>query len=309
MVGKLQPLVNNQMIVGPDGKPTEYFIRWAQQRQIDIGQAIDEDRALEIIQAFIDDYALQAGSGISITPDGKLTSNPTISAEAQAILNQISTTHGAVLFRGAANWQALAPGTAGQFLKTNGAGADPSWAAGGGGGGGLTPPVSGDFPNTHGSPTITYAPNSLLLSDLSNGSGLSGVGRSTTGSFTFTGKVSTLVRGSFNSGGIFATDGTRYLVIGQFFSSGIRISQWTSRTSFSSEPVTITPDNIIPTWFRMVYNGTNVNLQLSYTGDNWINAQTGNTWLTGAVTEVGFVMNRNNTSFSPAMWVESWELV
>jgi hypothetical protein len=297
------------MIVGPDGKPTEYFIRWAQQRQIDIGQAIDEDRALEIIQAFIDDYALQAGSGISITPDGKLTSNPTISAEAQAILNQISSTHGAVLFRGATNWQVLAPGTAGQFLKTNGAGADPSWAAGGGGGSGLTPPVSGDFPNTHGSPTIAYAPNSLLLSDLSNFSGLSGVGRSVTGSFTFTGKVSTLVNGSFNSGGIFATDGTRYLVIGQFFSSGIRISEWTNQNTFSSEPVTITPDNIIPTWFRMVYNGTSVDLQLSFTGDNWINAQTGNTWLTGTVTQVGFVINRNNASFSPSMWVESWELV
>jgi hypothetical protein len=123
------------MIVGPDGKPTEYFIRWAQQRQIDIGQAIDEDRALEIIQAFIDDYALQAGSGISITPDGKLTSNPTISAEVQAILNQISSTHGAVLFRGATNWQALAPGTAGQVLATNGAGADPSWVNQSGGGG------------------------------------------------------------------------------------------------------------------------------------------------------------------------------
>jgi hypothetical protein len=135
MVGKLQPLVNNQMIVGPDGKPTEYFIRWAQQRQIDIGEAIDENRALEIIQAFIDDYQLQAGSGISITPNGKLTSNPTISAQAQAILNQISTVHGTILFRGATNWQALAPGTSGHFLRTNGANADPSWAAGGGGGG------------------------------------------------------------------------------------------------------------------------------------------------------------------------------
>jgi hypothetical protein len=150
MVGKLQPLVNNQMIVGPDGKPTEYFIRWAQQRQIDIGQAIDEDRALEIIQAFIDDYALQAGSGIAITPNGKLTSNPTISAEAQAVLNQISSTHGAVLFRGATNWQALAPGTSGHFLRTNGANADPSWAAGGGGGGGGIPL----YPTENPDPTV-----------------------------------------------------------------------------------------------------------------------------------------------------------
>jgi hypothetical protein len=138
MVGRLQPLANNLAIVGPDGKPTEYFIRWAQQRQIDIGEAVSEARALEIVQAFIDDYALQAGSGIAITPDGKLTSNPTISAEAQAILNQISSTRGTILFRGATDWQALAPGTPGQFLKTNGAGADPSWAAGGGGSSNMT---------------------------------------------------------------------------------------------------------------------------------------------------------------------------
>jgi hypothetical protein len=163
MVGRLQPLANNFAIVGPDGKPTEYFIRWAQQRQIDISEAIDENRALEIIQAFIDDYQLQAGSGISITPDGKLTSNPTISAEAQAILNQISSTHGAVLFRGATNWQALAPGTSGHFLRTNGANADPSWAAGGGGGGGgspLYPTVNPDPAANSGA----LSPNHLVVS-------------------------------------------------------------------------------------------------------------------------------------------------
>jgi hypothetical protein len=34
-----QPLVNNQRIVNPDGTPTDYFIRWAQQRLIDIANA------------------------------------------------------------------------------------------------------------------------------------------------------------------------------------------------------------------------------------------------------------------------------
>lgn len=45
-----------------------------------------------------------------------------------------SSTQGAILFRGSAAWEALAIGTSGHFLKSNGAGADPSWAAGGGGG-------------------------------------------------------------------------------------------------------------------------------------------------------------------------------
>jgi hypothetical protein len=36
---------------------------------------------------------------------------------------------GAVFYRGAATWNALAAGTAGRVLTTNGAGADPTWAA------------------------------------------------------------------------------------------------------------------------------------------------------------------------------------
>jgi hypothetical protein len=39
-----------------------------------------------------------------------------------------SIARGNVLYRGASAWQNLAPGTSGQVLQTNGAGADPSWA-------------------------------------------------------------------------------------------------------------------------------------------------------------------------------------
>jgi len=136
MAGNLQPLVNNQRIVKDDGTPTDYFIRWAQQKQIDIGQGITAEQALEIITQYLADHELQEGSGISISPSGNLSDTPTIAAEVQAILDQITNVHGSVLFRGAAGWEALAPGTNGYFLKTNGAGADPEWAVGGGGGGG-----------------------------------------------------------------------------------------------------------------------------------------------------------------------------
>ena len=40
-----------------------------------------------------------------------------------------SSSRGSILYRGASAWLALAPGTAGHRLQTNGAGADPSWAA------------------------------------------------------------------------------------------------------------------------------------------------------------------------------------
>src|SRR5258708_5751039 len=38
-----------------------------------------------------------------------------------------SSTQGAILYRGASVWSALAPGAAGQALVTNGAAANPSW--------------------------------------------------------------------------------------------------------------------------------------------------------------------------------------
>lgn len=134
MTGTLQPLDQNFAVVDPKtGYPTLYFIQWAQQRQIDISEGISAAQALTIVQDFLADHPLIAGSGITLAPSGNIASDVTISAEVQAILDQISTTQGTVLFRGAADWQALAPGAAGQFLKTGGAGADPSWATAGGG--------------------------------------------------------------------------------------------------------------------------------------------------------------------------------
>ncbi|HKY19579.1 MAG TPA: hypothetical protein VJM31_00045 [Vicinamibacterales bacterium] len=48
-----------------------------------------------------------------------------------------SATQGDILYRGAAGWARLGAGTAGQFLQTNGAGANPAWTTGGATVGGL----------------------------------------------------------------------------------------------------------------------------------------------------------------------------
>lgn len=45
------------------------------------------------------------------------------------VLDSITTTQGSILFRGNVTWEALAPGTAGFVLSTNGTGADPTWVA------------------------------------------------------------------------------------------------------------------------------------------------------------------------------------
>lgn len=64
-------------------------------------------------------------------------SGPTQEVDTSQALDWLDTpAHGQVLFRGSAAWHALAPGTSGQFLKTQGASADPLWAA-------IPPPTSG----------------------------------------------------------------------------------------------------------------------------------------------------------------------
>lgn len=48
-------------------------------------------------------------------------------------LDFVGSTQGQILYRGASGWAVLSPGTSGQVLQTNGAGANPSWATAGGG--------------------------------------------------------------------------------------------------------------------------------------------------------------------------------
>ncbi len=146
MTGQLQPLDQKFAIVDQRGNPTEYFIRWAQQRQIDIGDSIN----LGDLQTYLTEHSLQEGAGIQITPSGDLNDSPTISADVQEILDQLSSSRGAVIYRGLLGWEVLLPGTNGFFLKTSGPGTDPAWASAGGGGSGKPwywlPPLAADLP-------------------------------------------------------------------------------------------------------------------------------------------------------------------
>jgi hypothetical protein len=55
-----------------------------------------------------------------------------IATTLNTILNTITTTQGSILYRNSTGWVALTPGTTGYFLRTNGTGMNPTWAAGGG---------------------------------------------------------------------------------------------------------------------------------------------------------------------------------
>ncbi|WP_375790867.1 hypothetical protein ACE102_33670 [Bradyrhizobium sp. vgs-9] len=60
-----------------------------------------------------------------------------------ALDTAFSSTQGSVLYRNATQWVALAPGSAGQFLTTQGAGANPNWSSGGAGTGTVTQVICG----------------------------------------------------------------------------------------------------------------------------------------------------------------------
>jgi hypothetical protein len=75
-------------------------------------------------------------------------------------LDYLSTTQGSILYRSATAWVALAPGTSGYILQTNGAGANPSWVVNSGGGGSVASFSAGSTgftPNTATTGAVTLA--------------------------------------------------------------------------------------------------------------------------------------------------------
>jgi len=83
MAGDIQPLDQSFAIVKPDGMPTEYFIWWAQQRQIDIQNGITVAQA----QQLIDDWAAMRNifAGTGLDGGGPLSANVTINLADTAV--------------------------------------------------------------------------------------------------------------------------------------------------------------------------------------------------------------------------------
>lgn len=75
------------------------------------------------------------GAVLSIDPATHTPGWQQFGTSVSAFLDAITSVQGSVLFRGATEWLALAPGTAGDVFTSGGPAADPAWAVGGGGGG------------------------------------------------------------------------------------------------------------------------------------------------------------------------------
>jgi len=306
VTGVLQPLDQGFQIVDGRGFPTLYFIQWAQQRQIDISAGITAAQALAIVQEFLTDHPLIAGAGIGLSPSGNIGQDVTISAQVQEILDQLSTTQGSVIFRGAADWEVLAPGASGQFLKTNGAGANPAWAAGGGGGGTpwyWNPPTAASFATLSGDatlPLLTDDPDIGLSVDfqpLAAGTNVSRFAYRTlsnpAGDWVMT--------AHFEAAG-FTT--SRLFGLAMRDSIGGRSKLWVfrfdntdqfTRTNLTSlnSGATATSTNVTvtrnPMWLRMQKSGANLILLYSGDGKNWYTSFTESitAYLANAPSQVG----------------------
>ena len=86
-----------------------------------------------VVTANITDAAVTVAK-IATQADGTVLANvsggsasPT-AATITSVIDKVYGTQGGILYRGASTWAGLAAGTSGQFLKTQGAGANPVWA-------------------------------------------------------------------------------------------------------------------------------------------------------------------------------------
>lgn len=84
MPGELQPLASNFAVVDAKGFPTQYFIKWAQQRQIDIADGISAAQA----QQLIDDWAAARDiiAGVGLDGGGPLSSDVTLDLADTAVV-------------------------------------------------------------------------------------------------------------------------------------------------------------------------------------------------------------------------------
>lgn len=79
-----QPLNWQVPIVGPDGRPTPEFMRWAQQRLVDIDGALTEEQLMQILAGI----SIDAGNGLS--GGGDLTESRTLTVNTGTGLTIIS---------------------------------------------------------------------------------------------------------------------------------------------------------------------------------------------------------------------------
>jgi len=259
-------------------------------------------------------------SGLSTA---QLLSNTTI----QQLLDQISATQGSVLYRGSTAWAALAPGTTGDFLKTNGAAANPTWASAGSGSSvgwfpAFTTPADGDFAwiNQGGASKVVNANGGIYLLDPAGAGNNIRIREKAVPSAPYTITVCLipwLFGVDFGSCGMCLREsGTGEVLIFGPVSGDSNITDWklessdyTNVTTFGAFNVqlgTFAGTNGAPIWLRITDDNTNRILSISYDGYNFITLLTEGRTIFLTPSHIGFFVNSTNATWPCAMTLLSW---
>jgi hypothetical protein len=300
MASLIQPLSSQVPIVDDEGKPLPSFITMLQ--KLGVGTGLDGSSG---------SIALAAMAAKTILANKTVGSAAPTACTLSDILDFASSTRGSILYRGNTGWAALAPGTAGQFLKTNGAGADPAWAAGGGSSTPWywSPPAAASFTLSNGA----GAGNMVLTDDtdcgliiepstmggsLSHAFALQTLAGGASSNWTMTARFEGSCNGEFEYNGfglcLYESSTNKFIdfyyqrTYGQ--SASIAVCNWAAPGTFSSDQRIL--HSTKHPWLRVVHAGGNNTFQISACGKRWITIITlGDTaFLAGKADKVGLTM-------------------
>lgn len=191
----------------------------------------------------------------------------------------LTLSQGDILYRDGSQLQRLAAGTSGQFLKTNGAGANPAWAAAGDpeGEAALTKPLAASFTlENAGTASMADGTNGLVLtapSATANArfmrytAGLPGA------SWTLTtrGRVIGPHNGAVHVRAIMVRNSTngRLLTFGDVSNTNTGCQRWSSYTAASTSPFSYGICAADIPWRRLTSDGTTLSFYVSSDGQEW----------------------------------------
>jgi hypothetical protein len=127
-----------------------------------------------------------ATAGVATVNSSGVVSSATLSSQIDSVFG---SSQGSILYRGVSVWTALAPGSSGFFLQTQGASANPTWAAASGGTGCNTGGSAGDLLTANGAGgcttvTVSTLTNGALALGSSGTAGSVAMGNATSGTVT-----------------------------------------------------------------------------------------------------------------------------